>query len=168
MNNSIPSAGYLNKIEAFGYLPDETVAIISANEMIGDPMFQIPIIPILYVAVYRPNYTRGEYVLLHGPENITHMLELGVLELGVTAWPVQEGDRIGVFIPDMCVNVSDTTFCPAQVNLRPLTNDCVSALYYSGLGDNLVIDMNGFDEVYVNLSVSATITLRVESEGDYT
>ena len=68
-------------------------------------------------------------------------------------WPVNQGDRIGVIISDMCDTSSGSMpACPAQANLND-TASCASALYLP-VGTS---PLTNFWTVGVNLNVRVSI-----------
>ena len=158
MSEPVPASGQVNSIAAYGYLRNEDVKrLVIANAEVNATstgVFIFPILPLLFGLVYRPDIRQGTYRLLHGPTMITHRFEVGLS--ATLDWPVREGDRIGVMIPDACTVNTTPEFCPSKVNLRVSRNECLSALYYNG-GSDAVIPMSQFEEVLVRLNVQAVI-----------
>ena len=163
MSTPVPSPGRITNITIYGYLSDENLIRANQNENgINVPGFNLFVLPFANAVVYRLDSESNLYRLMRMSDPITHIIAPGSLAPGLTLnWPVEEGDRIGVLIPDMCDEQSNPVTCPSQVNLRVSADECLSALFYNPFdadSDDLSsIDANLFEEVPVRLNMAATI-----------
>lgn len=149
-------------MRALGILSDRHYEIFMRDEL---DIFAIT--GYLFLLVFRLDTDSGTYKLIYGPEQVVHSIFDSVVTEGLH-WPVERGDRIGVLIPDSCVNdISDGPFpCPSHINLRAFPNDCSAALYHSfnmsNVDMNLTAELasiptNQFMEEQVRLSMEVVI-----------
>ena len=97
----------------------------------------------------------GAYQMVRqGSISITSMATKGCKKITRDqGWPVNQGDRIGVIISDVCDTSSGSMpACPAQANLND-TASCASALYLP-VGTS---PLTNFRAVGVNLNVRVSI-----------
>ncbi len=153
-------------VRAFGFLDDTLDVTTDLGPFL--PKFLEPreIQSFLFVLVYRPIRNGSVYSLVQNLTQLNHGFTPGRLPVNQSKtldWDVQEGDRIGVYIPRQCFNRSDGfVVCPSQINLE--TSECCSALYHPGLEgvDNLSKDE--FKEVQVWLNLEAILSAPVSEE----
>lgn len=171
MSDPVPRSGRISNVMAFGYLREEDVLdLFLANidvESIDSENVNFTTLPIAYVVVYRPDFLQNVYTLVHGPEALTYKFEPGII---LVDWEVEEGDRIGVILPERCETAENFDYpmvCPAKLNLRVMDGRCLSALYaLLSLEDDVSrIEMNEFVEVYVDLNMAVSISLTEQQNG---
>ena len=158
---AVPSDGRLLSVRAYGYLgsyddPSMELKLGPSLPEVSEPNGEI----FLFVVLYRPSEDGNTYSLAHEPAELKHGFTPGTIprnQSGSLDWEVQEGDLIGVFIPEVCVYSSNETYsCASQVNLR--TDECRSALYHPALEDINNLPREEFEEVSVWLNVEAVLS----------
>lgn len=166
----IPYDGAVLQLRVFGFLNDESLEILfGANGfMFNDNMGFNQVDAYLYIVVYRPDPSRNAYNLIKGPILVTHQFAPAVLPKNnneVLGWPVKEGDKVGVYIPERCMNESSgILLCPSQANLDfrhvfPNSTECRSAFYSpTGLEGLNTISVDQFSEVQVRLNMEVKIS----------
>lgn len=156
---AVPSDRRLLSVRAYGYFGYYDY---SSELNLGPPLPEVsePDGEIfLFVVLYRPSEDGSTYSLAHEPTELRHGFTPGKIPKNQNRplnWEVQEGDFIGVFIPEVCVYSDNESYsCVSQVNLK--TEGCRSALYHPALVgiDNLPEDE--FEEVSIWLNVEAVL-----------
>ena len=169
LSPSIPEDGNIIEIQVYGYVKDDILGVIfqgrSLEELVelNNVTFPNDIATYLFVSVYRPDTKRGTYDMIHGPTRVIHGFAPGMLPKSgdILEWPVKEGDKIGVFIPDDCFveSTGESTsikLCPSQVNFQTL--ECQTALFVESENeDEESIGIEEFQEVVVKLNVEVTL-----------
>ena len=162
LNESVPFDGRILRIRAYGYFSDENILWDTYRNTSSTDIYSF-----LFVVVYRINEKGSAYDLIHGPARISHdTISPGSLPTSSNMdqtldWSIEYGDKIGVFLPDDCVNGSDgNLMCPSHVNLVVGNESCLSAEYRSGGGSLADLDdvrIDSFEEVQLMLNLEVTI-----------
>lgn len=133
----------------------------------------------LYVVLYRPTDKTQtlEYIMKHRPVVVHHGINPGCLSQDDDLnWIVEEGDLLGVFIPDDCTTPEDlishsnvdtlmevSEFCPSHIDLTTTVNEC----YIPYLNSNDVIEFQSVDFKDIGyVSVKLNVQVKIE-EGAY-
>ena len=177
LSKPVPYDGLLRRIEAFGYLNEDSIDHLNDGSENFLETASASTLSYLFVLAYHLNAAGTAYNLAHGPARLVHNITApGSLPTSRTDqplnWVVERNDRIGVLIPpDSCINGSSRILmCPSQVNLVTSNQSCLSALYRSGgstsVNDLDDIPVNGFTEVLLRLNIKVEIS-NGEEEGMY-
>ena len=153
----VPFNGKIIMLRAYGFV-DWTLDTTDLDAFIPQPEVNNSG-AFLYVLVYRPSENGSIYNLVHDLTQLNHRYTPGRLPQnagGALSWGVKQGDLIGVYIPQQCVNKTGSYLCPSQVNLK--TNDCLSAFYHPALEGVDNLHRQEFKEVQLQLNLAAFIS----------
>ena len=178
----VPAMGRVTEIAFYGY------AAVEFEKRVIEQTNDIR--PFLYVLLFRPqDEARTVYKLAYNPTVVFHDTQVGRVgpDEGLE-WEVEEGDRVGVFIPNNCtysdhlmqqsniditndVELMEVSFlCPMHIDL---INDSASALYLESsdmvtVNDIATIQMEEFDMVSTRLNMEIEVSIAMERKGEST
>ena len=181
MVNSICGFGYSNtNFDHFLFIPNTTAFDITTDVRLFVFVVLLRLLP----------KDMSQYSLVYPPAILHHDLNEDCLgQSDGLEWFTEPGDKIGVFIPDSCVelrslegvfvseelrNSQFNKLCPSQMNLVldiPRYGTYVSNSSLLGidnfLKDEITFDMEGFENVsvWLNMNVSITAVPATENNG---
>ena len=147
--------------------------------------------PFVYVMLYRNDPENwDEYYMVYRPALVYHTPEVGCLDAGKNGleWKVEVGDKIGVFILENCINVTDMpdqlinnfikgdnffdVLCPSQINIINGPVECLSALFLNNSRELILEELDHIinieDVIYVSVHLNVKVVLSpMENEGKY-
>ena len=171
----VPAMGSVRKISFYGYTAAEY-----EQKVLEQPM---TIWPFLYVLLFRPQDEAGTtYTMAYNPTVVFHATEVGCVGPNEgLEWEVEEGDRVGIFIPNNCTqtdhlmqqsNIDMTNdmylmeidlLCPMHINL---VDDSISALYLESsemvtVNEITAIKLDEFNMVSTRLNMEMEVSITV-------
>ena len=168
--DQVPLDGKINRVCAFGYTREEFRPLLNHDLITARP--------IVYVLLYRPS--DSGYTLVNEPAILYHGTSKSCLtQMDELNWNVQKGDRMGAFIPEDLINVTDIPrqtisniwkdinsikeLYPSQILLND-TGDCFVALYV-----NTTLGLEALDHILFKDITERFLRLNLEVflEGEF-
>ena len=179
----LPTAGQVEEVCAYGFTRREDERLVEdAN---GEIDVTARVRPFVYAILYRPVDESGtEYRLVYRPVVVWHnvMVQCITRELGLR-WTVEEGDLVGAFIPESCIDSVNVTLrddvdasassskylresldliCPSQIDLTTSGSDCSYALHLNS-SSSADIDVDRISSIEIDnlVNISTYLNIRI-------